>query len=251
MDIKELTAYWKEEEQKPFSGWDFSYLHGRMVLEKLPWSYELRAVELMRQSSTMLDMGTGGGELLLSLKKDWPQKVTATETYPPNYKLAGERLKPFGVKVFDVPLGDNDKMPFKDGEFDLIINRHSGFNPAEISRILAQGGVFFTQQVHGLNTYDLQLQFGAKSQFPNAIPEHYLPKLKNAGLTIINSREWSGKLSFSDVGALVYYLKAIPWVVPGFSVETHLKHLLFLQQRLENGHSLTYTLKQYFIEARK
>jgi hypothetical protein len=60
-----------------------------------------------------------------------------------------------------------------------------------------------------------------------------------------------GKLAFTDVGAIVYYLKAIPWSVPGFSVDTHLDHLLQLQQRLEQGEALAFEARLYLIEAWK
>jgi hypothetical protein len=120
-----------------------------------------------------------------------------------------------------------------------------------VARILAPGGTFLTQQVHGLWAYDLLAVFGAKPQWPNATPEKYVPELKAAGLTIVNSQEWSGKLSFTDVGAIVYYLKAVPWLVPGFSVETHSKYLLTLQHRLVSGESLTFIARKYIIEAHK
>ena len=81
--------------------------------------------------------------------------------------------------------------------------------------------------------------------------EHYMPKLKAAGLMIKDLREWSGKLTFTDVGALVYYLKATPWVVPGFSVETHWKYLMSLQRRLEDGEGLVFTTRRYLIQAQK
>jgi hypothetical protein len=58
-------------------------------------------------------------------------------------------------------------------------------------------------------------------------------------------------MSFIDVGALVYYLKAAPWVVDGFSVETHSKDLLSLQQRLEKGGTLTFGVRRYLIEAQR
>jgi SAM-dependent methyltransferase len=251
MSLKAQIAIWKQEEEKPFSGWDFSYLDGRWKVEQPPWDYFSRAAELMQQSSSAIDMGTGGGEELLRLKKYWPQKITATESYLPNLKLAIERLRPFGVKVVDVPINEDNLMPFTDNKFELVLNRHSGFNPSEVARILAPGGIFLTQQVHGLSFYELMSCFQAKSQYPEATLENYLPKLKTAGLKIVNTQEWSGKISFTDVGAMVYYLKAIPWVVPGFSVETHSKYLLSLQECLENGEALTFTTRQYLIEARK
>ena len=39
MDPHELIAAWQREEQQPFTGWDFSYLDGRMLEEQAPWSY--------------------------------------------------------------------------------------------------------------------------------------------------------------------------------------------------------------------
>ena len=88
----ELIESWKREEQEPFTGWDFSHLDGRMLEEQAPWSYSTRAAELMHKSKSLLDMGTGGGERLLKLKEHWPANVVVTEDYPPNFKLATERL---------------------------------------------------------------------------------------------------------------------------------------------------------------
>jgi hypothetical protein len=82
-----LAATWKREEQQPFAGWDFSYLDGRMFEERPPWSYASLAVARMRQASSLLDMGTGGGERLLEWQVYWPDKVAATEDYAPNVKL--------------------------------------------------------------------------------------------------------------------------------------------------------------------
>jgi len=250
MNLDELVEAWRGEEQEPFCGWDFSHLDGRMIEEQAPWSYSTRAAELMRQAAAVIDMGTGGGERLLKLQEYWPKKVVATEEYPPNLRLATERLSRFGVRVVDVPLTDYDPMPFADGEFDLVLNRHSGLNAREVARILAPGGRFLTQQVHGLWAYDLIAAFEAKPQWPEATLEKYVPQLEAAGMTVDDRQEWSGRLSFTDVGAIVYYLKAVPWLVTGFSVETHLKYLVALQ-RLESGDGLTFVARKYLIEARK
>ena len=199
----------------------------------------------------MIDLGTGGGERFLNHQEYWPKKVVATEDYPPNIRLATERLSPFGAQVVEVRLTDHDRMPFANNEFDLVLNRHSGFNAKEVARILAPDGAFLTQQIHGSWAYDLLAAFDAKPQWPEATLEKYVPQLKAAGLTIANTQEWSGRLSFTDVGAIVYYLKAVPWLVPGFSVDTHSKHLLTLQHRLESGESLTFVARKYLIEAHK
>lgn len=242
---------WRREEQLPFAGWDFSHLDGRMLEEQAPWSYSSRAAALMRQAASVIDLGTGGGERLLKLQADWPRRVVATEEYPPNIKLSTARLSPLGVRVVEVRLTDHDPMPFADGEFDLVLNRHAGFNAGEVARILAPGGVFLTQQVHGLWAADLMAVFGAKPQWPDATPQKYAPQLQAAGLTIVDLQEWSGHLIFTDVGAIVYYLKAVPWLVPGFSVASHGHSLLDLQRRLDNGERLAFVSRKYLLEAHK
>jgi SAM-dependent methyltransferase len=251
MNQAQLIDSWKSEQQQPFTGWDFSYLDGRMLEDQAPWSYSTRAAELMRQSASVVDLDTGGAERFLKLRAHWPPKVMATESYLPNFKLATERLAPFGVQVINIELTDFGPMPFAEGEFELVLNRHAGFNSAEVARILAPGGTFLTQQVHGLWAEDLLAAFDATPQWPDSTPAKYVPRLKAAGLEIVDQREWSGQLAFTDVGAIVYYLKAVPWLVPGFSVETHLPYLRKLQDQLEQQRLLKFTARKYLLEARK
>jgi hypothetical protein len=79
VDINKYIETWKSEEQQPFSGRDFSYLDGRMLEDQAPRSYNTRAAELMHQSTSVIDLGMGGGERLLRLKEYWSAKVEATE----------------------------------------------------------------------------------------------------------------------------------------------------------------------------
>ena len=249
MNRSTLINTWLHEERQPFIGWDFSYLEGRMTEGQVPWPYLDRAAELMRRSSSVIDLETGGGEKLLSLRQHWPTKVVATEDYPPNFELATQRLSPLGVNVVKAPVSNIAPMPFADGEFDLVLNRHAAFNSSEIARVLAVGGTFLTQQVHGMWAWDLQAVFDAKPQWPESTPQQYVPWLEEAGLTVVNLQEWEGNLSFTDVGAIVYYLRAVPWEVPGFTVESHLPSLFALQDRLESGKGLNFYAAKYLIEA--
>ncbi len=251
MDRDALVEAWKDEERQPFSGWDFSYLAGRMLEEQPPWSYAARAAELMHRAASVIDLDTGGAERFLELREHWPAQVVATENYPPNVRLAGERLLPLGAHVVDAPVTARGPLPFAGGAFDLVLNRHSGINAGEVARILSPGGTFLTQQVHGLWARDLLAAFDAEPQWPDATPEKNVPQLRAAGLDIVDVQDWSGRFSFTDVGAIVYYLRAVPWLVPGFSVATHLKYLLALQRLMESGERLEYVARKYLIEAYK
>ncbi|MEE8043122.1 MAG: methyltransferase domain-containing protein [Pseudomonadales bacterium] len=251
MKRKAQIAAWHYEERQPFIGWDFSYLDGRKLEEEPPWSYSGRATELMAQSSSVLDMGTGGGERLLEMRESWPPKVVVTEGHPPNVEIAKERLEPLGVAVVPLSLTRDGAMPFADQEFDLMINRHAAFNCREVARTLARGGTFLTQQVHGLWAKDLFDAFDAVPQWPDSTPQYYVPRLEAAEMHVVTVEEWRGKLAFVDVGALVYFLKAVPWIVPDFSVDAYVDYLFALQRRLERNGELAFEARTYLIEAQK
>ena len=82
MNRAELVDTWLREERQPFAGWDFSYLDGRLTGEREHWSYLDRAAELMRGSSSVIDMDTGGGEKLLSLREHWPRGSSPQRPIP-------------------------------------------------------------------------------------------------------------------------------------------------------------------------
>lgn len=241
---------WRRQEAEPFVGWDFSALQGRMTESPLPWDYLALARAALAGRRRLLDLGTGGGERLLELQDAWPPSVTVTEGYPPNVALAAERLTPRGVSVVEAGLPRNGDLPFADGAFDLVLNRHSGFSPRAVSRVLAPGGAFLTQQVHGRTFDDLMAEFGVEPPWPESVPESYGPELEASGMRIRRCESFAGPTAFHDIGALVFYLGAVPWTVPGFTVDGHLDTLLRLHRRLAEG-PLVFTARHYLIEAVK
>lgn len=96
----ELLRHLTSEFSRPSTGWNFSYLKGRMEeqLNLLPWNYEATVRALLPNSKGLLDMGTGSGEFLASLNP-LPPDTCATEGWAPNIAIARQRLKPFGVTV--------------------------------------------------------------------------------------------------------------------------------------------------------
>lgn len=76
---KQLLDLWRREQQEPFEGWDFSYLAGRYFEGEPPWYYDaLARLALTSATSSVLDMGTGGGEKLLELVDALPADTVAT-----------------------------------------------------------------------------------------------------------------------------------------------------------------------------
>ena len=130
MDTNALIRMWKEEEKIAYiHGWDFSHIDGRCMEEPLPWDCRQVIGEYLTPEMRLLDIDTGGGEFLLSL--DHPHGNTAaTENYPPNMELCKELLLPLGIDFR--PADGRGKLPFADGSFDIVSNRHGDFNPCEI-----------------------------------------------------------------------------------------------------------------------
>lgn len=262
MADRDLIASWRREEATPFSGWDFGHIDGRMVDEGSPWSYRALAREALRAVGSAVDLGTGGGERIGSLADAFPRLMVATEGYAPSVTIAAKRLIPLGADV--VAYGpdparprpsalqdDAPPLPFQDGSFDLILDRHEAYDANEVARVLAPGGIFLTQQVDGRSYADLVGRFGSSPQFPGITLANLVGELERAGLSIDDARSWWGSLEFRDVGALVYYLKAAPWMVPGFSVDRFEAVLLQLQRDLEIAGSLRFGAGRLLIKAHK
>jgi SAM-dependent methyltransferase len=252
VDERGLLASWLDEERAPFAGWDFSHISGRLIEQSPPWSYEELARELMRGAGSLLDLGTGGGEVLSRLRDAFPRRIAATEAYAPNVDVARARLSPLGVDVVPYQATETRApLPFADTSFDLILSRHEAFEPVEIARVLTPGGVFLTQQVDGRSLAELLRLFDASPQWPHVTLEPLSGGLRTAGLVIEDGREWWGRMVVRDVGALVYFLAVVPWEVPGFTVAKFERVLVDLHRRIERDGTIEFPMGRFLIRARK
>lgn len=237
---------WAHDAAAPFKGWDFSYLRGRFFEAEPSWGYLALARAAVAGAFDVLDVATGGGEVFASLAP-FPGRATAVEGYEPNLAVARRRLEPLGVPVFQG--NTRSGLPFLDEAFDLVLNRHGGFRPAEMHRILKPGGVFLTQQVGGDNLADLTARFGATLPYPDNTVERMCEALTSLGMRVRRADTWSGPVTFCDVGALVYFLKAVPWVIAGFEIERYRTVLMGLQAEADRGRKLEFTYTRFLLEA--
>ena len=252
METEELIRYWKSEESvAQIHGWDFSHIEGRYQEQTdLPWDYREVIGRYLLPEHQLLDMDTGGGEFLLSLKHPYGN-TAASENYPPNVTLCRETLPPLGI---DFRPGDSEgTLPFEDCRFDLVINRHGSFHPEDIHRMLKPGGFFITQQVGAENERELVELLCGKQELP--FPEQYLSvtirKFENAGFEILEGQESFQTIRFFDVGALVWFARIIQWEFPDFAVDTHLPQLFQAQKCLEETGCIQGTTHRFLLVARK
>lgn len=229
------------------SGWDFSWLEGRVQNTPTPWDYAARARELVGRSRRLLDMDTGGGEFLAALAP-LPVGTMAVESWQPNIAVARKRLAAFDVTVVETP-DALEAVP----AFDLILNRHGRLNAEAFAARSLTGGVLLTQQVGSRNQLELNEALGAGAPTP---PDAWtldvaVGRLTSAGFEIVEAREAMLPFRFLDIGAVVYQLAAVPWQVPGFDPDRYAGPLRRLEQRIADEGGFAAHDHRFLIEARR
>lgn len=242
-----------EEEIAHIHGWDFSHIEGRhQEIGELPWGYKGEVLKRLTPDMRILDLDTGGGEVLLSLGH--PYGLTAaTENYPPNVDLCRKRLLPLGIdfKRADVKAA----LPFDDLSFDMVIDRHGDLNPGEIYRVLKDGGVFITQQVGADNDRALVELLMGENAPDTPFPHQYLQKqvmeFTEAGFTVEEAAEHFRPIRFYDVGALAWFARIIEWEFVGFSVDGCKEGLVAAHKIIEENGFAEGKTHRFFMVCRK
>ena len=250
MDRQNLKKLWQSEEKKVLKGWDFSYLDNRWSHSPTTWDYDKIVRKFKSETDLLLDMGTGGGEYLLTLNHPYIQTFV-TEGHLPNVELCKRTLSPLGITVKQV--FEDDKLDFNDEFFDIIINRHESFNIEEVSRVLKPNGLFITQQVGRDNSIDLNSMIlpEYKSLYPNQTLENQINIVKSTSFDVLFQAEEYPITRFYDIGAIVYYAKAIEWEFPNFSVEKHFSQLCNMHRKLEQQGYIESREHRFIIVAQK
>lgn len=232
-------------------GWDFSWLNGRATEERPSWGYAKMMAKRMAAATAALDIQTGGGEVLATVPR-FPALTVATESWPPNVARATRQLHPLGVAV--VAHDDAEPLPFADDAFDLVVSRHpvAVWWP-EVARVLRPGGRYFSQQVGPRSVGELT-EFlmgpqpgGTSEREPGAA----LAAAQAAGLTVTDLRAESLRTEFFDVGAVIYFLRKVIWIVPGFTAEGYRTKLRALHDQIAEHGPFIATTRRFLIEAVK
>jgi hypothetical protein len=172
--------------------------------------------------------------------------TVATESWQPNVAVARVRLAPLGVDVVEVevcldnddqgPRGaDGPSLPFDEHVFELVVARHEAFVAQEVARVVAVKGHFATQQlgVDGHRGFRELFGVALHSAVPSFL-ELVTRQLEVAGMRVDEAAEAIQESSFYDIGALAWFLRMVPWVVPDFSVERYRRQLEFLHEELKS-----------------
>ncbi len=235
----------------PVEGWDFSWLDGRGSEQRPSWGYQRLMSGRLADAAAGLDLQTGGGEVLAGAER-FPPTMAATEGFAPNAARAAKLLHPRGVVL--VVKAEDTPLPFTDEAFDLVTSRHPNIVQwAEIARVLRPGGTYLAQQIGPASGSELVEHFlGAQAPTREQLhPDAQAEQAKNAGLQVAQMRmEWP-RMEFFDVGAVVYFLRKVIWLVPDFTVERYRRQLRELHERIEADGPLVAHSARVLVEARK
>jgi SAM-dependent methyltransferase len=181
----------------------------------------------------------------------FPPRMVAIEGWERNAPVAHRRLAPLGVPL--VRVESERPLPFPDETFDLCLNRHDGYEPQGLYRVLARGGRFLTQQVGGRNCAELNdlLACLIPFEFGYWTPDFAVAALERAGLRIVRVAEAFPPVDITDIGAVHYYLRIVSWQMKDYDTVTYHDRLLALHRRIERAGPLRIHEHRFLIEARR
>jgi hypothetical protein len=238
----------------PVDGWDFSWFAGRATEERPAWGYTRLLAERAAGAHALLDVQTGGGEVLAEVLSRLPRRpgtLAATESWTPNLALARQHLAPYGATVAEA--ADGAALPYPDGAFDLVASRHPTVtNWAETARVLAPGAVYLSQQVGAGSMRELTEFFlGPVEPGTARRPETMAAAARDAGLVVTELRPQALRAEFFDVAAVIVFLRKVIWTVPGFDVEKHRDRLAELHQHIQAEGSFVAHSRRFLLAARR
>lgn len=250
MNRDELYAFWRFEENFPFSGWSFYHLDERWEEEPLPWDFRTEVLHTLRHSDRLLDVDTGG-EFLLSLGHPY-EHTAVTEVPDPDGERIANELAPLGIRVAPCDSA-REPLPFADESFDVVICRHGSYLRRELYRVLRPNGILLLQQIGGRNNELLARRLLPGHEMP--CPQHHLSaevaRFKQTGFEVLDAREYFPKLRFYDTGAVVYYATMMDWEFPGFSVDACKNELYALEKDIAERGYVESMQHRFFIVGRK
>jgi SAM-dependent methyltransferase len=196
------------------NGWNFSKV--KAIAEGVTWQFYDEVTQRCKKTDIVLDIGTGGGEALLSIAHtslllvgvDLSDGMIQTASH--NLEISNKT----NVRFFQM---DAENLSFPEGFFNVVTCRHSPFNAIEIAKVLVKDGIFLTQQVSENDKLNLTQAFGRgqNTDLDGTLKYRYVEELNKAGFSDVQSFEYEATEYFETYEDLVFLLKHTP-IIPNF-----------------------------------
>ncbi|MGZ9585820.1 class I SAM-dependent methyltransferase [Paenibacillus marinisediminis] len=196
------------------NGWNFSKV--KCISEGAAWNFQQEVSRRCKKSDILLDIGTGGGEALLSIA-DAAMLLVGVDNSAGMVEAAHANVRRSSVSNVRILQMDASELVFPERFFNVVSCRHSPFSASEAARVLVDGGVFLTQQVSEHDKLNLVQAFGRRriTVEDGALMKKYMIELHEAGFREIQSYEYDAAEYYETYEDLLFLLKHTP-IVPDF-----------------------------------
>ena len=202
------------------NGWDFSRMQTER--DRVPWEYLEIVPRYLRTTDAVLDIGTGGGEKLLTLSQYFERGI-GIDPDPDMIRTARENgLSQSNVSFEEMGAED---LGFPDAALDVVLARHAPIHVPEVTRVLKPGGYFLTQQIGAHNMANIRRAFRTGSYIE--YDDEYgscIDAFTRYGCRIIATGAYDINYWVKGIASLVFWFKAIAGaneVPTDFSIDRH------------------------------
>lgn len=197
------------------NGWDFSKV--KCVSEGTGPDLYREATNVCKKSDLWLDIGTGGGEAVLSIAESALLLVGIDQSTGMIETATGNSAKS-GIPNVRFLKMEAEQLDFPDDFFNIVTCRHSEFCAQEVARVLMKGGIFFTQQVSEHDKANMKEAFGRGQAYETkagTLKHRYIAELSEAGFSDIQAFDFHVIEYYQTAEDLIFLLKHTP-IIPDF-----------------------------------
>ncbi len=233
-------------------GWDFSDIAERTKTLGEKWDYVDLVKKYVNKEALLLDIGTGGGEILLKIAP-FVKEAKGIDNSESMIKTAEKNLLKSRRSNVEFILADARSLPFQNESFDVVICRHSEFYPNEVSRVLKPGGIFITQQVGEKDKENIKKIFGRGQSFGEpvgALMNKYIKELKNSGFKILREDSYNAVEYYANMKDLIFLLKNTP-IIPDFNIDKDSTFLREIEEKYKTKEGIKTNSYRFLIICKK
>jgi SAM-dependent methyltransferase len=193
-------------------GWNFSRVQARY--DPVPWNYFDVVRQYLKPQDRVLDIGTGGGEIFLSLTPYFGEGIGIDQDSA-MIDAAKRNRSALSRDHISLLVMEESALGFEAGQFDVVLLRHLRVYVSEIVRVLRSKGYFITQMVGQRSSLNILDAFGWT---PDSFgPEWWQTVAQLAdqfllhGCRIVAQAEYDVRYWFCDLESFMFWLMSVPW----------------------------------------
>jgi SAM-dependent methyltransferase len=210
MTVEELEQIIRENGK--LEGWDFSRINTSR--DPIPWDYSGIVRSYLKPKDKVLDIGTGGGEIFLSLAANIGKGI-GIDNDPTMIETAKGNQSRLAIHNIEFVEMNGSNLQLEANGFDVVLLRHLRVNVSEIVRVLRPGGHFITQMVGKRSSKNILEAFGWTSdsfgtdwwQPVSELAQQFQEK----GCRIVAQGEYDVRYWFKDIASFLFWMTSVPW----------------------------------------